>query len=262
MRRAPVDELLGLLRSFAVYWRPGRQRGLRSLYAPFVEPGSLVFDVGAHLGDRTVAFASLGARVVALEPQPGVARWLRRIAGRKKGVVVLEEAVGAEVGTASLAVSRRTPTVSTLSSGWRRRMMERNLGFDGVRWEDEVAVPLTTLDALVARFGLPTFCKLDIEGHEAEALAGLTHPIAGISFEFVQGGLDIARACVDHLDALGPYRFNAVAREERRFRFRPWLGAVELRAWLDAGADGLAFGDVYAKIDTGTHEAPFPSEER
>lgn len=244
-----MDELVGLVRSLFVYWRPGRQRGLRALYAPFVGPGSLVFDVGAHLGDRTVAFAGLGARVIALEPQPGIARWLRRIVGRKEGVVVLEEAVGARSGTASLAVSRRTPTVSTLSSGWRARMVERNVGFAGVRWEEEVEVPVTTLDALVARFGKPEFCKLDIEGHEAEALAGLTHPIPALSFEFVRGGMDVPRACVDRLVALGPYRFNAVAREERRFRFEPWLRAEELRAWMDGGADGLPFGDIYARIE-------------
>ena len=40
---------LGVLRSLVVYWRPGRQRGLRTLYAPFVAPGDLVFDVGLRI---------------------------------------------------------------------------------------------------------------------------------------------------------------------------------------------------------------------
>lgn len=71
MREGPG--LLGLLRSLVTYWRPGRQRGLRRMYRPLVQPGDLVFDVGAHLGDRAAAFAALGARVVALEPQPQVA---------------------------------------------------------------------------------------------------------------------------------------------------------------------------------------------
>ena len=50
---------IGLARSLFVYWRPGRQRGLRRLYAPFVCAGDLVFDVGAHLGDRSAAFAAI-----------------------------------------------------------------------------------------------------------------------------------------------------------------------------------------------------------
>ena len=78
-----MRRLLGLARSMLIYWRPGRQRGLRTLYSSFVSAGDLVFDVGAHLGDRTVAFCDLGARVIAIEPQEDVLPWLRRRIGRK-----------------------------------------------------------------------------------------------------------------------------------------------------------------------------------
>jgi hypothetical protein len=124
-----VSEWLGLLRSLVVYWRPGRQRGLRRLYGSLVHEGDLVFDVGAHLGDRSAAFAALGARVVALEPQPRIARWLQRIVGRNERIVVREAAVGARVGRERLAISRRTPTVSTLSESWRGRAAQRTRAF-------------------------------------------------------------------------------------------------------------------------------------
>ena len=58
-----LERWLGLVRSLIIYWRPGRQRGLRELYRPFVGAGDLAFDVGAHLGDRTAAFVALGRRV-------------------------------------------------------------------------------------------------------------------------------------------------------------------------------------------------------
>jgi FkbM family methyltransferase len=243
-----VGELVGLLRSLVVYWRPGRQPALRRLYATFVGPGSLVFDVGAHLGDRTAAFSSLGARVIALEPQPRVARWLRRLVGRRAGVEIVEQAVGPREGTARLAVSLRNPTVSTVSRLWRDRMPERNRGFASVRWEDEIEVPMTTLDALVGRFGLPDFCKLDIEGYEAEALEGLSRAVPALSVEFVRGGLEVAEACVARLEALGRYEYNAVAGEDRNFVFDGWLTADEARGWLRGGADDLPFGDLYARL--------------
>lgn len=239
---------LGIARSLLVYWRPGRQPGLRRLYAPFLGPGSLVFDVGAHLGDRSAAFASLGARVVALEPQPAVARWLRRIVGRNPRIEILEEAVGRVEGTATLSVSGTHPTVSTLSEAWRDEMPGRNPGFRGVRWTETVTVPVTTLDRLAERFGHPDFCKLDIEGHEAEALAGLSRPVPALSFEFVRGGLDVARACVDRLEALAPYRFNVAAAEERVMHFPAWRTPDEVRRWLEAGAEDLPFGDIYARL--------------
>ena len=50
-----------------------------ALYARFVRPGDLAFDIGAHVGDRIGSFRRLGARVVALEPQPLCARAIRAI---------------------------------------------------------------------------------------------------------------------------------------------------------------------------------------
>jgi FkbM family methyltransferase len=241
----------GLLRSLFLYWRPGRQRGLREFYRPFVGEGDLVFDVGAHLGDRTAAFSALGARVVALEPQPAVARWLRRLVGGRDGVVIREEAVGPEAGTARLAVSRGTPTLSTLAHGWRRSIPGANPGFRDARWEDRVEVPVTTLDALCAEYGGPRFCKIDVEGFEARVLEGLGRPVPALSVEFVAGALEVAGACVTRLAELGPYEYNAVAGEEREFLLPGWQDEAGIRAWLDEGAGGVASGDLYARLTTG-----------
>lgn len=239
---------VGILRSLLIYWRPGRQPALRRLYRPFVPPGSLVFDVGAHLGDRTRAFASLGSRVVAFEPQPQLFRWLHRLVGSRPGVVLRREAVGREPGEATLAVSRRTPTVSTLSREWQNELLERNAAFRSVRWEESLQVPVVTLDQLIAEYGVPDFCKIDVEGFEAEVLAGLNQPLPALSFEFVAGGLEIALESVQRLEALGRYEYNAVAGERRSFLFPAWQSAREISSWLASGAGGLASGDVYARL--------------
>ncbi len=242
---------LGILRSLLVYWRPGRQRALRSLYAPFVAEGDLVFDIGAHLGDRAVAFASLGARVVALEPQPDVARWLRRLVRRHEGIEVRVEAVGARAGIERLLVSRRTPTVSTLSSTWRTDVAESNPGFRGVRWDESVEVSVVTLDQLIADHGKPAFCKIDVEGYEAEVLRGLSEPLPALSIEFVAGTFDVGSECVRRLGELGRYRYNAVLGEGRRFVFTEWQDPDAILEWLARGAGGASSGDVYARLDRG-----------
>ena len=243
------QEWMGIVRSLVVYWRPGRQRGLRRLYAPFVREGDVVFDVGAHLGDRAAAFAALGARVVALEPQPRVARWLRRLVGRNPRIEVRTEAVGAKPGTARLAISGRNPTVSSMSESWREGVLHANPGFRGVTWERSVEVPVVTLDELIESYGAPSFCKIDVEGYEAAVLAGLSLPLAALSFEFVAGGLDAASACVRRLAELGTYRFNAVLGEGRSFVLPGWVSGHEILAWLAAGAGGASSGDVYARLE-------------
>jgi hypothetical protein len=51
-----------------------RHRAMDALLSRFVRPGDLAFDIGSHVGDRVSSFRRLGARVVAVEPQPGPAR--------------------------------------------------------------------------------------------------------------------------------------------------------------------------------------------
>jgi FkbM family methyltransferase len=257
MTRAKAAEWLGLLRSLIVYRRPWRQNGLRRLYRPMVGPGDLVFDVGAHLGDRSVAFAALGARVVALEPQVLIGAWLRRLVGTNDRIIVRAEAVGRSRGTAMLAISRRTPTVSTLADAWRKKLPETNRGFRKVRWDDAAEVPVITLDALIEIYGLPRFCKIDVEGHEAEVLAGLSQPIPGVSVEFVSGGLEVAAACIHRLSEIGSYEFNAIEGERRAFLFENWLRTEAIADWLEDGAGGRSSGDIYARL-VSSAQAPSP----
>lgn len=243
-----MAEWLGILRSALMYWRPGRQAALRRLYEPLVGAGDLVFDVGAHLGDRSMAFAALGARVVAFEPQPAIARWLRRIVRDHPRIEIRPEAVGREAGSARLAVSRRFPTVSTLSARWQERVSEANPGFRGVRWDRSVEVDVVTLDQMIEEYGVPRFCKIDVEGHEPEVLAGLSRPLPGLSLEFVSGDLSAAVRCVQLLRSLGTYEFNVVIGEERVFRWRKWQAPDAVVVWLGEGADDVSSGDVYARL--------------
>jgi hypothetical protein len=62
---------------------------------------------------------------------------------------------------------------------------------------------MTTLDTLIDGHGIPAFIKLDVEGFEAEALAGLSHPAAALSFEFTTIQRDVALACLARCTDLG-----------------------------------------------------------
>jgi len=241
-----VDRVVGLVRSLAIYHvLPRRQRPLRALYGQFVSTGDLVFDVGAHVGNRTRALVALGCRVVAVEPQPAVAATLRAVARSWPGVTVVEAAVSSTSGRATLAVSERHPTVSTLAHEWRDAR-RGDADFAGVEWNDTVEVETTTLDALIAHHGEPAFIKIDIEGGELAALAGLTRAVRVVSYEFLSQTLDAAAACADRLGTLGDYRFNWALGESHLLAAAEWLTR---EAFLDRlTSTALArHGDVYAR---------------
>jgi FkbM family methyltransferase len=235
----------GLARSLFIYWRPGRQRGLQRLYQPFIQPGTVAFDIGAHLGDRSAAFHALGARVIALEPQPDLAKWFKRLVNQPT-ITLLPQAAGPKAGFADIAISPGNPTLSTLATEWREKIGERNAGFSQVRWEQRLKVPVTTLDALIEEYGEPSFIKIDVEGFEAEVLAGLSRPVAALSVEFVSGALEVNEACVHHLSRLGEYRYNVVAGEQRHFRWNEWQAPQAIIEWLTSDAEELPSGDLYA----------------
>jgi FkbM family methyltransferase len=247
---------LGVGRSLAVYHGiPGRQRRIRRLYGQFVTRGDIVFDVGAHVGNRTRALAALGCRVVAVEPQPDFARLLRAMFARSAAVTVVEAAAGSAPGRADLAVSYRTPTVTTLSASWReaRRADEE---FAGVQWDHTIEVPVTTLDGLIERFGMPAFVKIDVEGAEPEALAGLSHRVPVLSFEYLPKALDLVSACTRRLLELGDYRFTWSAGESFRLATAACLSGPELIASLAEPAAQLRSGDVYAVLNTSSMSRP------
>ncbi len=250
-----LDRFLGIARSVAIYHGiPFRQRRMRQLYATFVKPGDLVFDIGAHAGNRVRGFASLGCRVVALEPQPDFARLLRTLFARSPLIEIIEAAAGAEAGRAALSISDRTPTVTTLATGWREAR-SREADFGGVHWNRRIHVETTTLDQLIARCGVPAFVKIDVEGAEPAVLTGLTTAVPALSFEYVPGAIDEVRACVSRLSDLGHYIFNGSAGETFRLASSSWMTGEQLLVSLNTPNGRLRSGDVYARLTHGENNA-------
>ncbi len=238
----------GVARSLSIYYRGRRRRqALDHHYARFVKEGDLVFDIGGHVGDRVAAFRRLGANVVVLEPQPALATTLRLLYGLDESVTVVEAAVGACEGRVALRLNLANPTVSTASKGFVAAARDAP-GWEDQQWTRTVDVAMTTLDALIARHGVPRFIKIDVEGFEAEALAGLGAPVPALSFEFTTIQRDVAHAAIKRCRALGYDGFAASLGESLTFVHDRSLSADEVAAWIDELADEANSGDIYAML--------------
>jgi len=162
---APCGSVMAWSMAAVGHW----DRHIVELLRPYVDPDSLVLDIGASIGVWTVPLgrtaSSRGALVWCFEPNPENVRWLTANIERNglcDVVDVKAVGLGARAGTAHLFLREH--------GGGNGALSDRG-------GADRVPVSVARLDD----FDLPrrvSFMKLDVEGFEIEVLRGARDTIA------------------------------------------------------------------------------------
>jgi FkbM family methyltransferase len=212
-----------------------------ALYRSLLSPGALSFDVGANIGEKSEALLRTGARVVAFEPNRFVVPELRARCDAHKAWTLVEAALGSGPGIAILH-AQLSHGQSSLAKGWGDSRVIASF-----------PVPVVTLDAAIECFGVPDYCKIDVEGWELEVLNGLRQPIHLISFEFHldDKGVRNARSCLERLAKFGPSRLNITPAESSTFHFKEWIPLEEFLERFPGNViqslPGNPYGDIFVR---------------
>jgi FkbM family methyltransferase len=222
-----------------------------SFYSQFFNQNDLVFDIGANYGNRTSVFLSLGAKVVALEPQEHCLKYLKKKFGNKVDIVA--KVVSDSVGELNLFFpqSKVSSGTASLSVDWIESVTSTNR-FPKSDWNHSKKVISTTMDDLIKEYGLPKFCKIDVEGHETSVIQGLSQPIESLSFEFTTP--ERRNQIFKVLNLLSKvnsnYEFNFCVGENLTFLNEEWLNSQEMINEVETNSifnsDGL-YGDIYCR---------------
>lgn len=226
------------------------QRKMRDFYSSVVQPGTLVFDIGANVGVLSAIFASLGAKVVAVEPNSDCVRHLTLSYG-DKNINVIQAAVGDQMGLATLNIADKRDVRSSVSDDWMSTMSEHDKTYRGI-WSRRVIVPVVTLDSLVRQFGMPHFIKIDVEGFEEKVLSGLSRQPQLLSFEFTAAFLLPALRCLSKDVFHEGSTFNFAYNSDdwgypARFENERWMERDDLIKRLRKLQDSCKQGDIFVR---------------
>jgi FkbM family methyltransferase len=175
-----------------------------NFYKKLLSSNDLVFDLGAHYGDKTHVFKKLSNKVISYEPETKLFKRLKQRFRNNKSIIIENKLISDKIDLLKFYSLKKKKSHSTIK--------KKNLEiFDEIKNEDyKIENKLsTTLNNEIEKYGIPNYVKIDCEGAELEILSNLKYKINLISFEinlpdYLKDGIQILKS----LSANFNYNFN------------------------------------------------------
>lgn len=219
-------------------------------YGSFLPACDIIFDIGANDGHKTEAFLKFAGKVICCEPDSKNRKILEIRFRNKKGKVVIEnKALSDKEGNAEFYIHHPGSAFNTLSRKWTKLLEDDNME----KWNEQIeftkkqTVETTTLDQLVAKYGLPGFIKIDVEGFEEFVLRGLSHRVAYLSFEtLLPDYQNELHKCLAMIETLGGSSLYNLALNEKLV-LTDFVDRIGLENWFHSNKNAGSF-EVIVKM--------------
>jgi len=207
-----------------------------------INKGDLYFDIGAHLGEKSKPFIEKKIRTIMVEPLPICVKTLKKLYSKNSIVKIIPKGLGSKNTKKILSINKQMPTVSTFAKHWKSGR------FSNLTWSEKTQIQITTLDALIKKFGDPQYIKIDVEGYELNVLKGLSKKSGIISFEITSEFFSDAIKCLKHLKKLSYNSFTFSIGEQKKF-FSDWSDYKTIINLIkkEIKKDKLFWADIYCK---------------
>ncbi len=220
----------------------------RRFHEQFFGKNDLCFDVGANIGHKVEMFLEIGAKVVAIEPQTACVNQLKQKFANNPNVQIIPKGLSDKAGKTQIAICETDNRLSSFQDSYTKDSI---FAKQGITWNEFEEVELTTLDALIAQYGMPKYCKIDVEGYEYNVLSGLSKPIPVVSFEFSGELLEDVKKCGNKLLEIGNYEFNVSYGEAVALASTKWFSLQEVITLLEkaqANSSYHVWGDIFVRL--------------
>jgi FkbM family methyltransferase len=210
----------------------------RKFYRNLIHSTNLCFDIGANIGTKSKTMIAIGAKVIAFEPQSSCHEQLSKI--KNSNFNFYPFAVGAKNEEKELHLSSYSE-IATLS-----KQFIDNYSSEKVFWINTEKVQVKSIDYLIDQFGLPDYCKIDVEGYELEIVHNLSHQIPMIELEFTEKFLSDTLQIIEKLGSNYEYNFNL--NEQLKFQLKNWVKKNEIKSILTQLPKDKLHGNLFCKI--------------
>ncbi|CAM3739556.1 FkbM family methyltransferase [Flavobacterium gelidilacus] len=214
----------------------------KKFYSKLIDKEDLCFDIGANIGKKSELILSIGAKVIAFEPQSQCFDKLEILKNKFLNFEFYPYGIGSQNEEKELHLATHIE-VATFSDEFIEFYSNET-----IQWNKKEIVSVKTLDSMIEKYGVPNYCKIDTEGYELKILSSLTYKIPMIEFEFTESHFDETLEIIDLFDS-EKTTFNFILNENLKFKLKKWVSGNELKEQLKTLLKNKLHGNIFAKTD-------------